>query len=202
MKNIDLSEQHFYWLSRPDCRQTACSNDGSIFDVGFITSNEETPESLIRLEMECPYNPFPNDTNVTYMPLTKCIAQKGLFKVTKFHRELQLNQLINELAANRPVAAGLKLPKSFFSAKGFIRLNDPESMKKGSGKHAGGHAVTFVGFIKLPEHYWADEGKYCAITTNSWGVGWGVGGHACISEKWIEKHLLALTSVEEVKLVK
>jgi C1A family cysteine protease len=33
-----------------------------------------------------------------------------------------------------------------------------------------------------------NEGTGCFLVTNSWGVGWGQGGHACVSEKWLKYH--------------
>jgi C1A family cysteine protease len=38
--------------------------------------------------------------------------------------------------------------------------------------------------MKIPSSL--NEGKVCFITANSWGVGWGKGGHACLSEKWVK----------------
>ncbi|MAE58814.1 MAG: hypothetical protein CME69_08040, partial [Halobacteriovorax sp.] len=46
-----------------------------------------------------------------------------------------------------------------------------------------GHAVLLIGYIKLPKVL--NEGSVCFITANSWGSGWGHGGYACLSEKWV-----------------
>ena len=41
----------------------------------------------------------------------------------------------------------------------------------------------------LPKNLRETEGKYCFLTANSWGAGWGIGGHACLSENWIKYHM-------------
>ncbi len=52
--------------------------------------------------------------------------------------------------------------------------------------HAAGHAVLFIGYMKLPKIL--NEGSVCFITANSWGIGWGHGGYSCLSEKWVINH--------------
>lgn len=49
--------------------------------------------------------------------------------------------------------------------------------------HAQGHSILLVGLVKIPTSL--NEGQYCFITANSWGEGWGQGGHSCISENWL-----------------
>lgn len=189
---LDLSEQHFFWLSRDDCHQAPCraeqAGDGSHFNRGFGFSMQNDPVTALKLEQYCPYSPYPNPDNLSYSPLSDCNRYAGQFRVDKVHPQLKFEQLVDELASNRPVAAALKLPKSFYNSKGLIRLKDPESQQQGIDGHAAGHAVLFVGFIKLPEAMWSSEGKYCALMANSWGVGYGVGGHACPTQKWIEHY--------------
>ena len=48
--------------------------------------------------------------------------------------------------------------------------------------------------MKLPQKYWAQEGKMCFIIANSWGKGWGLGGHACLTETWVQNHIFAKLS--------
>ncbi|WP_317930298.1 C1 family peptidase [Halioxenophilus sp. WMMB6] len=193
-QKFDLSEQHFYWISKPDCNTTACTknsnSEGSNFDLGFYRSTIDNTESAIRLESSCPYIPYKNDNNFTYTPLTSCLKYKGFFRAKQVFRNLTVDRVIDELANNRPVAAGIYLPKSFYTAGGLLQLEDPDSKLKGTDQHAGGHAILFVGFIKLPEKFWSAEGDYCLITANSWGVGWGVGGHTCITKKWFEANVI------------
>ena len=43
--------------------------------------------------------------------------------------------------------------------------------------------------MKLPSKLHKTEGKFCFLTANSWGEGWGIGGHACLSENWIKHHM-------------
>lgn len=211
---LDLSEQHFYWMSKPKCMKAPCvsgrDSEGSTFDTGFKISGEvSSPEAALRQEKYCPYEPRVNSTNLTYTPLGKCSAS-GQFKVDKFNTGLRVDDIISELSKNRPIAAGFTLTKSFFKTKGLVKARDPINAKNALGKHAGGHAVLLVGYIKLPDKYWAEEGKYCAIAANSWGAGYGKGGYACLSETWMKENRIAitknsirsiLTSVESVVLL-
>ena len=211
---LDLSEQHFYWLSRPECMDKACSmathSDGSYFDQGFVASTTaNNPNAALRFEFSCPYVPYENRDNLTYTPLNNCY-QGGLVQATQINQFLPVDALISELAQNRPVAAGFRLTPSFQQSKGIVRANDPLNKKQATGKHAGGHAVLLVGFIKLPEDMRADEGRYCAIMANSWGIGYGAGGYACLTEQWIidnqipypaDKQRSHMTSLSAVNLI-
>lgn len=200
----DLSEQHFYWLSRPECMETPCSSDGSFFDYGYLNSGVDDPKAAIKLERDCPYISNKNGTNATYTPLAACNQKQGAYKVTQIHRNLILGQVLGELASNRPVAAGIKVPDSFFSPQGLVTSTDPQNRCfTKAGDHTKGHAIVFVGFIKLPQRYWSKEGKFCFITANSWGEGWGAGGYTCLTQTWVQEFGLQkmLTSVEEVQSV-
>ncbi|WP_321392656.1 C1 family peptidase [uncultured Desulfuromusa sp.] len=215
LKNIDLSEQHFFWLSRSDCQGAPCvcekdksgncSNDGSMPDLGLRASMQDGADNGLRLERDCPYYSLTNINSITYSPLTSCRKRSAYFHINRMHSRLRADQVVNELAANRPVIAGFKLPTNFISVdKGLLTLEDSLNYAVG-----GGHAVVLVGYIKLPENYWPKEGKYCAIMTNSWGLGWGLGGHTCLTEKWIDHYAIAdrrdpsrksmMTSIESVK---
>lgn len=193
---IDLSEQHFYWLSKPNCMKFPCiagkDQEGSNFDSGFIFSKKgNSAVSAFRQEQYCPYKPTVNKRNLTYTPLQNCTSA-GQFKVNDFTQGLRISDVISELQRNKPIAAGFKLTQSFFKTTGLVKARDALNAKDANGKHAGGHAVLLVGYIKLPEKYWEDEGKYCAITANSWGTGYGKGGYACLSETWMQENTILL----------
>ena len=191
---LDLSEQHFYWLSKPDCFNKQCNADehseGSYFDTGFINSNKLTTAGPLRQEQYCPYVPFLNKKNITYSPLAaQCMNDSvGLFQVSEFNQVLPFDAIVSELAQNRPIAAGFTLTNSYKKTTGVVKANDPLNATDAEGQHVAGHAMLLIGFIKLPEAMQAEEGRYCAIMANSWGAGYGVGGYACLTETWMEQN--------------
>lgn len=213
--HYDLSEQHFYWLSKRNCMKEPCQaakvSEGSFFDEGFLSSAKDSPITALKDEAACPYVSKKNSQNLTFTPLESCHKYQGIVRVNKINQYLKPEQIFQELAANRPIAAGFRLPKSFYENNGLVRLHDPKSKQKGTDSHSGGHAVLLVGFIKLPDHMHQHEGKFCAVMANSWGSGYGIGGYACLSEKWMSEYLIRLpkypehgllTSVAEVTILK
>lgn len=213
---VDLSEQHFFYLSRPKCIESPCKpalssngrvqNDGSNFDVGF-TLNKKVKHIAAPLieEKHCRYRPTIGD-NVSYSPIESYCETRistPRYRVANFSTQIPLHAIRTELDANRPVAAGFKLPSRFSRSTGLVNLVDP-STGVGSGKHDGGHALALIGYIMLPQKLWATEGKYCVITANSWGEGWGTGGYGCLTEKWMEKFYINkfATSISRVDLIK
>ena len=69
-------------------------------------------------------------------------------------------------------------------------------------QHANGHALLLIGHMKLPKKL-NTEGKLCYLAVNSWTKGWGAGGYACITEKWLSKYkvanpFMALTKVRSI----
>ncbi|OFI33386.1 hypothetical protein BFC17_03750 [Alteromonas lipolytica] len=214
---LDLSEQHFYWLSKPDCFDKQCNasehSEGSYFDTGFINSNKLNTAGPLRQEQYCPYVPFPNKKNLTYSPLAnQCMNDSvGLFQVSEFNPVLPFDSIVSELAQNRPIAAGFTLTNSYKKTTGVVRANDPLNATEAKGEHVAGHAMLLIGFIKLPESMQAEEGRYCAIMANSWGAGYGVGGYACLTESWMEQNRFKfqkdpsrslMSSVSKVTLLK
>ncbi|MCP4233332.1 MAG: C1 family peptidase, partial [Aestuariibacter sp.] len=193
---LDLSEQHFYWLSRPECIKDACttdnSSDGSNFDVGFINTSIKEFFTAVRREQACPYIPVSDNSNLTYTPLNNTCLQEdqGLLRVSSMARNLNEDDILGEIRQNHPVAAGFTLTKSYMQTNGLVRSNDPVNRSAASGMHAAGHAMLLIGYIKLPESMLEDEGRYCAIMANSWGEGFGAGGYACLTEQWMKDNLI------------
>jgi hypothetical protein len=64
----DLSEQYFYWSSKPKCQMSKCKEGGSWFFEGYEYS-VKSPSPNIPLEKDCPYNPKPVNGNDTQIPL-------------------------------------------------------------------------------------------------------------------------------------
>ncbi|KXI29249.1 C1 family peptidase [Paraglaciecola hydrolytica] len=197
----DYSEQHFYWMSKPKCKDPACAgtkeNQGSSFVNGLIAS--KIYKTGLLPEDKCPYVAYGDPTNETQTPLSGCRAVPGV-KAKDFVADVALNQLLNEISANRPVMSGFTLSDNFSLGKGFVSLADEGKYDNKRNSHSGGHAILLVGFIRLPETM-ASEGRFCAITANSWGDGWGRGGYGCLTENWMKKHSLGHASLQSVELL-
>ncbi len=78
---------------------------------------------------------------------------------------------------------GISLPKPFL---------DPVEpwVLTGEGQCLGMHAVVAVGIGSY-------EGQGCFLVRNSWGTGWGIGGHAWLSEDFITRHMKALCTLTD-----
>ncbi len=184
-KLFDLSEQYFYWASKPNCQKKKCSQKGSWAGYGLEHSKESKRKDIPLLK-DCPYKDQTNYKNETQIPLENS-CKSGVAKVGAFSYIKNLDEVLKSIDNNNPVIAGITLDSRFYFNKGYIGLkNKLESSFKDS--HANGHAVLFIGYKKLPEELHKEEGKVCFIAANSWGIGWGRAGHACISEKWLLKN--------------
>lgn len=176
----DLSEQYFYWASKNDCQSRPCSIPGSW--VGFGLEHSRAQAKLdIPLEDNCPYVSYSKKGNETQTPL-KNSCESGAVRVGDFGYQKTLDEVMQTLLAKRAVVASIKLTPNFYN-KGALILYKDRNIGGKMDAHAQGHAVTIVGYVKLPQVL--DEGSVCFIVANSWGEGWGKGGHSCISEKWL-----------------
>ncbi|MDD4976360.1 MAG: C1 family peptidase [Bacteriovorax sp.] len=200
-KDEKLSEQYFFWASIPKCQTSPCQKEGSwVFNA--YQSSLEAKSPNIPLEKDCPYNQKNLNDNVTQIPLNNsCLT--GHAKIKKFTSVQTSAEIITAIKAGHPVIGGFKLTENFYKNEGYVFV---QSTKDGGAKldeHAGGHAVLLVGIMKMPAELHQKEGKFCLISANSWGPGWGKGGHACLSENWIERHrfnvpFIALEQVETI----
>jgi len=193
----DLSEQYFYWSSRPGCQQAPCSSKGSWAAQGYDQSIQaKMPD--IPLEKFCPYKEISINNNETQIPLGQT-CQEGFIKINQYKRLNSLPETIAALDAGRPVIAGFTLTPNFYLSNGFITYKDSKS-KGQMDSHAEGHAILLVGYIPLPAKHQKEEGQVCFITANSWGEGWGRGGYSCLSETWVLKQRVknAFLAIESV----
>lgn len=192
----DLSEHFFYWLSKEECQKTPCSEEksGSRFIDG-LKKSQHFKFGIIP-EHACPYNPYQQPDNETQTPL-RCRAVPGVI-AGEFKTFSHTKSIANVILNNIPVMVGVRLTDNF----GKDNLVTVSNVGKYNGetdpKHAGGHAVLAVGVIKLPPTL--NEGEFCTIIANSWSEGWGAGGYACLSEKWMEKFKLYYTAMDSVML--
>jgi C1A family cysteine protease len=195
-KQVNLSEQYFYWSSKPDCQQQACAKSGSWYGNGLDASKRARSYD-IPLESNCPYVKDKVSNNETQIPLKRG-CRSGVAKALDFKR-ITIDQILGEITNNHPVLAAFKLSPNFYRTRGVISHAD--AFKEGKkDAHAGGHAILLVGYIKLPKSYHAKEGAVCYITANSWSEGWGKGGYACLTQKWVDEFSLAHMSLSSIKI--
>lgn len=180
---VDLSEQYFYWASKPDCHTKKCAKGGSWVGNGLEFSKKSN-DLDIPLEKDCPYKTTSIAGNDTQIPLNN-ECRKGHTKVEEFNYHTTLDDMVETLKRNRPVMASFRLTPNFYSNTGLI-LASESNIGEQMDSHSLGHSVLIVGHMKLPKIL--DEGSLCFVVANSWGVGWGHGGYSCISEKWFLKN--------------
>ncbi|MBT7609404.1 MAG: C1 family peptidase [Bacteriovoracaceae bacterium] len=190
-----LSEQYFYYASKPRCQSSPCSKKGSWALNAFNKSKSSLIPDL-PLEKDCPYKKQSKSGNETQVPLRNGCFQ-GQHKVTKFTKAQSLMAIIKQLDNGAPIVSAFKLSPNFYSNKGVVLYKDSRKSEK-MNSHASGHAVLLIGYMKIPKSL--NEGNICFLTANSWGTGWGKGGHACLSEKWVKNYrfpipFLAVNSV-------
>lgn len=195
----DLSEEHFYFLSKPDCWSTPCgqNREGGSVDGGLKATRGQRGGGIMS-EAQCPYVPTRNSGNITNSPLSACRGD-GLIRAGDLVTLRSHPEILTELRNNRPVVVGFTLTKSYYRNRGVVRLFDPINETAAEGRDAGGHANLLVGYIRLPESM-SREGQYCLITANSWAEGWGRGGHACLTETWLREHVGSAAALRSITL--
>ena len=95
-----------------------------------------------------------------------------------------IDQIIQLLDAKQSPVILLKIIDSFFRYK----KNDAPIDTNCTKAHRGNHAVLAVG------HAVTTLGARCILIRNSWGVGWGDGGHGWVSETYITENLICVLS--------
>ncbi len=189
-----FSEQFFYYASKPTCQQSPCEGRGSWVTNGL----EYLKSNPIPQEQQCPYRSETVSGNQTQIPLPQNCFEGERLNIS-YRNLTSLDQLPGEVSKKHPVVIGVRLTPSFYQTQGLL-LHSQNEVTGAMDEHAQGHALVIVGMIPLPEDVRVKEGNYCYIAANSWGEGWGIGGHACISRKWLEYQMVprALTSIEKI----
>ncbi len=185
LPTIDLSEQRFYYASKPDCQADGCPSpysEGSWYGDGFTNTlaSEFDPGVAVPLEADCPDTASPGSTDMGPQPAT---CEKGAVNVGKLETWCGFEQLIDWLHQGYAVPFGSPLSENWENNDGLITLKDFQGA--GSTPHAGGHAYLIVGYKKLPASMPESEGGMCFVVKNSWGTGWGAGGFACMTVGWM-----------------
>lgn len=179
----DLSEQYFYYASKPDCQRSPCQKPGSWPRLAFVNS-QKSSRFDIPSERSCPYNDQKKAGNETQIPM-KGSCKQGSAKVKKFTMVKSRREIQDRIRAGQPIIAGFRLSNDFFLNTGYVFKESGQ--KVGKREHAQGHAILLVGVMELPKSLHRTQGRYCTIIANSWGEGWGRGGHACISDTWFDE---------------
>ncbi len=183
LPTMDLSEQRFYYLSKPECHSSGCSlnEEGSWYGTGMEGSLEAS-DLDIPLEADCPYNSQRGDNDLQTPQIGSCST--GAVKVAQLQYVKGADQIIKALHETKlPVPFASPLSSNWERNDGLITYAD--SGHTGDTSHAAGHAYLIVGYKKL--NNMADEGGMCFVIKNSWGTGWGVNGFSCMTLKWMEQ---------------
>lgn len=195
-----MSEQYFYWASKPECQSRKCNSYGSWVVSGFKHS-QNSPGLDIPTESSCSYNIFPKEGNQTQIPLENGCRDQGIVKVVDYSYAKTMSQVLDALNKNKPVIGGMKLTPQFYDNDGIVGIHK-NSDRVNLDNHAAGHAMLIVGHMSLPSSMHSTEGNYCLMIANSWGSGWGKGGHACVTENWLKANKLRndFVIVEKIRI--
>jgi len=210
--SVDLSEQRFYMMAKPDHWETGgvtdqdggsswASGNRTSFGEGGVTSPTDNAPFNIPLEKDCPYNGQPGANEIQVPQAATC--RRGAVRVTN------LTETYRAKSGNEPWKLYSNAPRSAQEIFDYIKTNDlpvpvgttltgnwedndgmitsAGSKLPGVSGHAGGHAYLIVGMRKLDEAKYPGEGGMCFIIRNSWGAGWGVGGFACMTLAWFNE---------------
>jgi C1A family cysteine protease len=197
--NVDLSEQYFYWASKPKCERAPCTDRGSW--VSAALEGTKRGDKAIPLEQDCPYEISALPGNETQIPLKQACLSRGVAMAREFQTLSSASEIRTALEKNMPVMAGFTLTPNFYTNKGLVTLSESKTTGK-MDSHSQGHALLLVGYMKMPAAK-RSEGELCYIASNSWSEGWGLGGYACLTEAWVKKNLIAQTlmTLQSVRLV-
>ncbi len=197
----DLSEQYFYWSSKPNCQQSPCGEKGSWVNAAYRFS-QKSPVVDIPDESNCSYSTDQVEKNETQIPLpNQC--HLGQVKVESFEDVLALADVVEKIKNNIPVIMAAKLSENFYRNQGLVTFSDSKkSLDQKMDGHALGHAFLGIGVMELPAKLKAIEGQYCIVIANSWGKGWGAGGYSCLTEKWLTqfRQSAAFVAVKKISL--
>jgi len=182
LQTVDLSEQRFYYLSKPFCQDTGCdlSQEGSWYTDGMNASLASSGPD-IPLEKDCPYNMDPGANDLQVPQPASC--EEGAVKVVQLEYVMDQQEIIQTLeTTGMPVPYASQLSENWYYNSGLI--TKAGSNATSVDMHAVGHAYLIVGYRLLPDM--PEEGGICFIVRNSWGEGWGLNGYACQTAAWMD----------------
>ena len=182
LATLDLSEQRFYFDSKPHCQDGSCGVDdqGSWYSTGMEVSTESA-EPNIPLEANCPYKNKLGENDVQAPLRSSC--ENGAVKLEEITNWCGIAELIELLHEGYAVPYASPLSRNWERNDGLITAKgNPEA---GMTDHAGGHAYLIVGYRELPDM--PEEGGICFMVKNSWGSGWGIKGYSCMTLAWMNQ---------------
>jgi len=197
---LDLSEQYFYYLSKPECQDGSCRDrrqEGSSYHNGFRASRNRSGLD-IPLERDCRYRGTWRSNDVQ-APLPEG-CQRGAVDVTKTRYLSSLGDIVASLERDRvPIPIGTRLSDTWQGGGNrFISLRNSGRPKP--SMHSAGHAYLIVGYRRVPNM--PEEGGLCFYVKNSWGRGWGRGGYSCVTQAWLQSHGRGRLTTEVVTRVR
>jgi hypothetical protein len=180
LETIDLSEQRFYYMAKPECHDNGCSlnEEGSWYTSGLTASLNGPDEYDIPSEEDCPYNSSPGKNDLQIPQAESC--KTGTAKVLSLNYVTSLNEIVATLESGHAVPFASYLSDNWISNNGLITRKGSEPDL--SNPHSGGHAYLIVGYRQLDNM--PEEGGMCFLIKNSWGTWWGVNGYACMTLAW------------------
>lgn len=206
LSGIDLSEQRFYFMSKPESWQDGGDKNkqGSDSGTGFAKSAgieykgatfpPGSPKDFnIPLETDCSYSGSLGNNDLQTPQAKGC--ESGVAKVTKsaswlnnYDQRLKSAQQIYDFISKNdlPVVIATRLSHNWEVNDGMVTLKGA-SGTPGDTSHAAGHAYLIVGARKIDESKYPGEGGMCFVIKNSWGRGWGVNGFSCVTLAWFNK---------------
>lgn len=206
LSGIDLAEQRFYFMSKPEnwasggdkSKQGSDSGTGYAKSTGIEYKGATFPPGSptdfnIPLETDCPYNSKVGATDLQTPQSAGC--QTGVAKVTSsaswlfnYEQRVKTAQQIYDFVSKNdlPVVIATRLSHNWETNDGMITLAGATGTP-GDTSHAAGHAYLLVGARKIDEAKFPGEGGMCFVIKNSWGRGWGVNGYSCITLAWFNK---------------
>lgn len=135
-----------------------------------------------------PYTVTTDDTEAAYGP----VGVVGPFaRRNTASQRLDFNGLVEALRAGRWPVLGIRVSSAFAAPGAGIVLPD--------GPGRAGHAVLLVGAARLTSALTPHlvEGDRLLCVRNSWGNGWGQGGHKLVTEAAIAQTLITAFILED-----
>ena len=163
-----FSEEALYWRAK---QADGNWNGGTTFGSANVALTQQGQP----LATVWPYDPTIQDGQ-PYAPPPGCNPDSSWMRGTLQEVSPTPEAVCHELSAGRLIALGLLLTDAFEDA-----VNGSISMPADNAPTLGGHAVAAVGF---------DRSGRIVIIRNSWGDGWGVGGHANLPFDYFPKYVL------------
>lgn len=130
----------------------------------------------------CPETEKPYDiSSFTVPPTEQNISEASQYKITSYHRVVDLTMLKSALSEGLPVVIGFKVYSSFeseeVSQSGIVPNPDIQTEDL-----LGSHAVLVVGY---------DDANQWAIVRNSWGINWGDKGYFYLPYQYWTQNLIS-----------